>query len=63
MSMTSPIWKYTLFSMPRTRIDRKAPMQATGRERMTAMGTDQLSYWAAKKRKTNRNAKARTSPV
>ena len=62
-SITSPIWKYTLLSRPTSQMPRYAPAMAIGRERITAIGTDQLSYWAASTRNTNRSASPSTSPV
>ena len=62
-SITRPIWKYMLFSSPHIHIPRYAPIPAIGRDSITAMGTLQLSYWAARNRNTNRNASPSTSPV
>ncbi len=44
-------------------IDKNAPTHAIGKDNSTAIGIDQLSYCAAKKRNTNRKANIITNPV
>src|SRR5512139_1778479 len=48
-----------LFSKLRNSRPAKAPATATGVPRRTENGSDQLSYWAARIRKTQRNEKAK----
>ena len=68
ISMTSPIWEYTSFSIctmnggnhrpsrtRRSQRTRKAPKTATGVLNRTLKGSDQLSYRAARMRNTTRS--------
>jgi len=43
MSVTSPIWKYRSFGVPRTQIATNAPRSANGTVRITPNGSDHFS--------------------
>ena len=53
----SPTWKYTSLAMPRRLTPSSTPSTPSGTTRMTDSGIDQLSYSAARHRKTARMAK------
>ncbi len=50
--VSSPTWKYTSFSSPRSSVAVTAPMTPSGTTSSTANGIDQLSYSAASARNT-----------
>ena len=52
-----PTWKYTSLLRPRRLVPSIAPNMPKGMTRITAMGMDQLSYRAARARKTTTAAR------
>jgi len=60
--MISPIWTYTLLTSPRSHTPRNAPKTPSGMPKSTEKGTDQLSYWAARKRNTKMMARPKIMP-
>ena len=59
MVVRSPIWKNTSFVMPRPSVVATAPRTPIGTTSITEKGIDQLSYRAARHRKTSRMASKR----
>ncbi|MNY76867.1 hypothetical protein D3C86_2165880 [compost metagenome] len=60
ISTVRPIWKYTSFGMPRSRIASSAPNSANGTASSTPIGSDHDSYCAARIRNTISKAKLNT---
>ena len=56
-----PTWKYTSLSSPRRLVKMTAPSTPSGTPRITASGTVQLSYRAARHRNTNSTEMAYSS--
>ena len=52
MVVSRPTWKYTSFDSPRPLAASSAPSTPSGTTSITANGTDQLSYSAARHRNT-----------
>src|SRR5262245_40981213 len=63
MSTTRPIWVKMLFSIPASQIPRIAANKHIGTIRMIENGSDQLSYWAERTRKTKTTARGNASFV
>ena len=61
MVVSSPTWKYTSLDSPRTAVNSRAPTTPMGTASITENGMDQLSYKAARHRKTNSSEMAYSS--
>ena len=61
--VTRATWKYTSLDRSRSQVATRAPNTPKGTAVSTASGSDQLSYWAARIRKTMTSASTKMTVV